>query len=78
MSAEVETLVVTFGVPCNNLDELDLTVLDHTVAVSGPEGFRHDVQLPLEADMSALTIELYKGFLELRAPRRSGHTGGSR
>lgn len=78
MDAKVDTLVVTCGVPCKRLDELVVTVLDHTVAVAGPEGFAHELELPAEADMSALTVELYKGFLELRAPCLSRVVGGAR
>jgi HSP20 family molecular chaperone IbpA len=70
MSAALDTMVVTCAVPCAELDELELVVRDHTVAVTGPAGFRHELELPDEADMRALTVELYKGFLELRAPRR--------
>ena len=77
MSAVLDTMVVTCAVPCGQLDELDLTVVGHTVAIAGPGEFRHELELPAEADMSALTIELFKGFLELRAPRRSRMTGGA-
>ena len=70
MSAPLDTMVVTCVVPCADLADLELVVRDHTVAVTGPAGFRHELELPGEADMEALTVELYKGFLELRAPRR--------
>jgi hypothetical protein len=63
------TLVVTCPVPCDDLGELELTPLDHTIEVVGPEGFHHDLELPLEADMSHLHVELYRGVLEVRAPR---------
>ena len=36
------TFVVTCDVPVTDLDELKLTPLDHTIAVTGPNGFRHD------------------------------------
>jgi hypothetical protein len=62
------TFVVTCSVPCTELDELKLTPVDHTVEVAGPNGFRHDVELPREADMERLEVELHKHFLELRAP----------
>ena len=65
------TLVVTCPVPCDDLARLELTPLDHTIEVVGPDGFRHDLHLPPEADMSHLHVELYKGFLEVRAPRRA-------
>ena len=65
------TLVVTCPVPCEDLAGLELTPLDHTIEVRGPDGFRQDLELPLEADMSHLHVELYKGILEVRAPRRA-------
>jgi hypothetical protein len=65
------TLVVTCPVPCEDLARLELTPLDHTIEVHGPDGFRHDLELPLEADMSHLHVELYRGILEVRAPRRA-------
>ena len=71
MSAVLDTMVVTCEVPCKQLDELDLTVVGQTVFVAGPDGFRHELELPEDADMSGLTVELFKGFLELRAPRRA-------
>jgi hypothetical protein len=64
------TLVVTCSVPCDDLAKLELTPLDHTITVAGPDGFRHDLEFPLDADMSHLDFELYKGILEVRAPRR--------
>ena len=64
------TLVVTCPVPCEDLAELELTPLDHMIEVVGPEGFRHDLELPLDADMSHLHVELYKGVLEVRAARQ--------
>lgn len=70
MSAALDTMVVTCPVPSADLEELELVVRDHTVAVTGPAGFQHELELPEEADMRALAVELYKGFLELRAPRR--------
>jgi hypothetical protein len=71
MSTVLDTMVMTCEVPCERLDELELTVVGHTVAVAGPDGFRHELELPEDADMSRLTVELFKGFLELRAPRRA-------
>jgi hypothetical protein len=62
------TLVVTCPVPCDDLTELELTPLDHTIEVIGPGGFHHDLELPLDADMSHLQVELFKGILEVRAP----------
>jgi hypothetical protein len=64
------TFVVTCSVPVTDLDELELTPVDHTLAVKGPGGFRHELELPGEADMERLEIELHKHFLEIRAPLR--------
>ena len=72
-----QTIVVTCPVPCRELGELELTSEDHTVVVRGPNGFRHELELPAEADMVKLEVELYHGYLELRAPRQR-ETGGSR
>lgn len=71
-SALIETsdmMVVTCHVPCNDLERLSLHVVDHTVSVEGPAGFRHELELPGESDMRRLSVQLYKGILELRAPR---------
>jgi hypothetical protein len=62
-----KTFVVTCRVPCSHLDDLVVTPRDHTIDVEGP-GFRHELALPQEADMEHLEIELYKRFLEIRAP----------
>ena len=62
------TIVVTCSVPSSSLDELVLTHTDHTIAVTGPDGFEHELELPEGADMERLEIELYKHFLEVRAP----------
>jgi hypothetical protein len=62
------TFVVTCSVPVADLDELELTPVDHTISVTGPDGFRHE--LPGEADMELLEVELHKHFLEIRAPLR--------
>jgi hypothetical protein len=64
------TVVVTCSVPSSTLDELQLTHVDHTIAVTGPNGFRHELELPEGADMEQLEIELHKHFLEVRAPLR--------
>ena len=64
-----DMMVVTCHVPCTDPEQLSLTVIDHTVCVEGPRGFRHEVELPLESDMRRLSVQLYKGILELRAPR---------
>jgi HSP20 family molecular chaperone IbpA len=64
-----DMMVVTCRVPCSDLDRLSLAVVDHTVSVAGPGGFRHRLELPPESDMERLGVQLYKGILELRAPR---------
>jgi hypothetical protein len=65
------TIVVTCPVPCTSIDELTLTPVDHTLDVAGPGGFSHELELPGEADMDRLDVELYKGILEVRAPLSS-------
>lgn len=62
-------MVVTCRVPCTDVDELSLAVHEHTVTVSAPGGFRHELELPIESDMDRLSVGLYRGILELRAPR---------
>jgi HSP20 family molecular chaperone IbpA len=64
-----DMMVVTCHVPCNDLEQLSLSVFDHMVSVEGPDGFRHELELPAESDMRRLSAQLYKGILELRAPR---------
>jgi len=64
------TFVVTCRVPAFDLDELELTHVDHTIAVTGPNGYRHELELPEDADMDQLEVELHKHFLEVRAPFR--------
>lgn len=66
-----DTMVITCRVPCTNLERLSFEVVDHTVNVTGPGGFRHRLGLPPEADMDRLDVQLFKGILELRAPRVS-------
>ena len=43
---------------------------DHTIDVAGPNGYRHELELPDNADMERLEVELHKHFLEVRAPLR--------
>ena len=64
------TFVVTCDVPTSDLNDLELTPLDHTIAVTGPNGYRRELELPGEADMECLEVELHKHYLELRAPLR--------
>ena len=64
------TLVVTCRVPVGELEELQLTSLDHTLSIVGPAGYRHELELPVGADMERLEVELHRHFLEIRAPLR--------
>lgn len=64
------TFVVTSPVPVSDLAELELTTSDHTITVTGPNGFREELELPADADMDRLEVELHKHFLEIRAPIR--------
>jgi HSP20 family molecular chaperone IbpA len=64
-----DMMVVTCRVPCARIEELSLAVEGFTVTVKGPDGFRHELELPIDADMDRLGVELYRGVLELRAPR---------
>jgi HSP20 family molecular chaperone IbpA len=69
-----DMLVITCLVPCTDIADLSLTVDGHHVVVTAPHGFRHELALPAEADMSRLGGELYRGILELRAPHaRASH-----
>jgi HSP20 family molecular chaperone IbpA len=63
-----DMLVMTCRVPCTDIADLSLAVDGHQVVVTAPHGFRHELALPAEADMSGLGVELYRGILELRAP----------
>src|SRR6476646_6164445 len=78
-------IVVELEVPDVDADELEVTVLDHTVTVRGghdadPEGFgkrtssttavRRELQLPRAADVEHLSATLRPGLLALRAPRQ--------
>lgn len=64
-----DMIVVALVVPRASRDELSVTVCEHTVTVTGRDGFEHEVALPLEADAEHLHAQLYDAFLELRAPR---------
>jgi len=72
--AELETrdmLVLTVAVPTEHVGELAVSVIERTVVVTGPGGFIKQLQFPLEADMGRLHAGLYRGILELRAPRET-------
>ena len=47
----------------------DMMVLTCRVPCTNLDRLRHELELPPEADMARLSVELYKGILELRAPR---------
>ena len=64
------TFVVTCSVPSTDLDELNVKFVDHTIRVTGPDGFREELQVPDDADLDRLEVELHKHFLEFRAPLR--------
>jgi HSP20 family molecular chaperone IbpA len=63
-----DMLVINCRVPCTDIADLSLALDGHQVVVTAPGGFRHELALPAEADMSGLGVELYRGILELRAP----------
>jgi hypothetical protein len=64
-------LVMTCRVPVSELEELELRSVDHTLSIVGPAGYMHELELPAEADMDRLEVDLHKHFLEVRAPLRS-------
>jgi HSP20 family molecular chaperone IbpA len=55
-------------------DELEVTLLDHRLAVSGRAAgsvaFRTELELPSDADVEHLTATLRHGSLELHAPKQ--------
>ena len=70
--AELETgdmIVFTVAVPSEEARDLSVSVLGRTVTLTGPAGYEHDVEFPLEADLERLQAQLYRGIVELRAPR---------
>ena len=66
-----DMVVLTVVVPRTARDALTVSIREHTVTVSGPGDYRHEVALPAEADVGHLHAQLYDEFLELRAPRTS-------
>jgi HSP20 family molecular chaperone IbpA len=67
----MDTLVVTVPVPATDGGELSVDVREHTLSIGGPDGFRHELTMSSDADMERLQAQLYRGILELRAPRGS-------
>lgn len=67
---DAEQHVVTLVVPHTARADLSVAVRGQTVIVSGP-GFRREVAMSPEADTEHLDTQLYRDFLELRAPHRS-------
>lgn len=68
--SDAEQHVVTLVVPRTARDGLSVDVRGQTIVVSGP-GFRREVAMSPEADTAHLDAQLYRDFLELRAPHRS-------
>jgi HSP20 family molecular chaperone IbpA len=79
-------IVIELELPGHDADEIDVSLADHTVTVTGghdpdPEcfgksyrpssAFRRDVELPREADVDHLRATFSHGTLELRAPKQS-------
>ena len=64
-----DMVVVTVTLPEGCREVPAVRACEHTVRVTGPGGYVHEVRLPLEADMARLHVQLYDRFLELRAPR---------
>jgi HSP20 family molecular chaperone IbpA len=64
-----DMMVVTVEAPTTSAQELSVEVAGHQVTILGPGGFRHALTLRAAADPARLHAALYRGFLELRAPR---------
>jgi HSP20 family molecular chaperone IbpA len=72
MTSQLETgdmIVVTVRVPTNDPDQLAVAAIKNVVRVLGPDGFRHEVVFSKDADLERLHGDLFRGILELRAPR---------
>ena len=63
-----DTMVVTVRVPTANADDLAVTAIGRLVRVIGPGDYRHEVTME-DADLGRLHAQLFRGILELRAPR---------
>ena len=70
--SEVAEHVVTLVLPRSARADVSIAVDGHTVTVTGSGGYRHEVAMSPEADTAHLDAQLYRGYLELRAPHLSG------
>ena len=68
-----DAVVYPLELPVGDPDELEVTLLDHTVTVLGP-AFRREVTFPPEADVEHLSATLFDRTLELRAPKGAAAT----
>jgi hypothetical protein len=64
-----DMVVVTVTLPPECREVPAVWACEHTVRITAPGDYVHEVRLPLEADMDRLHVQLYDRFLELRAPR---------
>jgi hypothetical protein len=64
-----DMVVVTIALPGGPVEVPAVWACEHAVTITGPGDYRHEVRLPLEADMTRLHVQLYGDVLELRAPR---------
>lgn len=75
MTTTLETdhmLAVTVPVPARFAAQLAVTLEGDVIHVAASDGFRHEVALPQGADPARLHAGLFRGILELRAPRADG------
>jgi len=63
-----DTMVVTVRVPTATANDLAVTAIGRLVRVIGPGDYRHEVSME-DADLDRLHAQLFRGILELRAPR---------
>jgi hypothetical protein len=64
-----DMMVITVPVPTRVAAELSVTAAGDAIEIVGPDGFRHVVATPHNADVERLHAELFRDVLELRAPR---------
>jgi hypothetical protein len=64
-----DMMVITVLVPTRLAAELSVTAAGDAIEIVGPDGFRHVVATPPNADVDRLHAELFRDILELRAPR---------